>query len=214
MTLTPEQKEHAIELIAFGDKLEAVRYFQEVLNINADQALALAEKLEKEIESGEGPEIEPMTPAQQEKLGKSGVQVGKIVGILFMSIGLIMLVVVIYLYNSHQQFEERAKAVKGTVTAYQDYQSKNDDGSFTTMYTPTFEYEFNGQSYKHVSSTSTSNKEFEIGQTVNILVDPEDPKEILVNSFMEKWFVPLLLGIMGIVFSGIGYLVFRLLGRD
>jgi hypothetical protein len=81
------------------------------------------------------------------------------------------------------------------------------------MYTPTFEYEFNGQSYTHVSSTSTSSKEFEIGQTISILVDPKDPQEILVNSFMEKWFVPLLLGGIGIVFTGMGYLVFRLLGR-
>jgi hypothetical protein len=97
MTLTPEQKEHAIELIAFGDKLAAVRYFQEVLNIDAEQALLLAEKLEEEIETAEGPDIEPMTPAQREELSKSGVAVGKIVGILFMSIGLIMLAVMIYL---------------------------------------------------------------------------------------------------------------------
>jgi hypothetical protein len=57
MNLTPEQKEHAIELIEMGEKLQAVRYFQETLNVSAEEALLLTEKLEEEIDGAVVEEI-------------------------------------------------------------------------------------------------------------------------------------------------------------
>lgn len=212
MTLTPEQKEHAIELIEMGEKLEAVRYFQEILHIDAEQALTLAEKLEEEIETS--PEKEEFVK-KQEELIRSGNNVGRLVGMIFMCIGIGLLMVVIYLVYTHQQFEKNAERVNGTLLEYQSYESKNDDGGgYTTMYTPVFAYSFRGKTFRQPGNSSSSVKEYDIGQPVEILVDPENPSEILVNSFMEKWFLPLLLGIMGAVFSGIGYVVFVVLGKS
>ena len=93
MTLTPEQKEHAIDLIEMGEKLEAVRYFQQVLSIDAEQALLLAEKLEKEVE----PEFDQQELLQKaEEMKRSGAKVGRLVGLIFMSIGIVLLVVAGY----------------------------------------------------------------------------------------------------------------------
>jgi hypothetical protein len=207
MTLTPEQKEHAIDLIEMGEKLEAVRYFQEVLSIDAEQALLLAEKLEHELE----PDMQEFQQ-KHEEMKRSGAKVGRLVGLIFMSIGMVMLAVVCYLLYDHQQFEKNAVNVKGTVVEFQSYISSNDNSS-TTMYTPVFEYTYKGKKYTYVSTTSSNVKEYEVGESLDILVDPENPAEVLVNSFMEKWFLPLLLGFMGTLFTGLGYVAFTVLGK-
>lgn len=209
MTLTPEQKEHAIDLIEMGEKLEAVRYFQEVLAIDAEQALLLAEKLEQEIE----PELDLQGLQQKgEEMKRSGAKVGRLVGLIFMSIGMVMLAVAGYLIYAHQQFEKNAVTVKGTVVEFQSYISNNDNSS-TTMYTPVFEYEYKGKKYTYVSTSGSNVKEYEVGERIDILVDPENPDDVLVNSFMEKWFVSVLLGFMGTLFTGLGYVAYAVLGK-
>lgn len=210
MTLTPEQKEHAIDLIETGNKLEAVRYFQKILSLDAEQALALTEKLETEIE--DGPEIDPQFEQKLEARRQTGLNIGKIVGNLFMGIGLVMLGFAAYLVYAHQQFEKRALTVTGTVVAYHSHISY-DDNSSTTMYAPEFEYTVKGKTYNYVTSSSSSFKTYAIGDEVDVLVDPDNPQEVLVNSFMEKWFLPVLLGAMGLAFAGMGYAVARILGR-
>lgn len=212
MTLTPEQKEHAEELIRMGEKLDAVRYFQDTLGITADQALVLAEKLEEEIESS--PLLEEFKTLQEEASRKPGVNVGRLVGSIFMSLGGIMLAVVIYLIVSNYNFAQRAIPVKGKVIEYESYVSTDDDGRSTTMFRPTFEYVYAGKTYTHQSSTSSSSPEYEINEMVDVLVDPDEPLEILIDSFWERWFLPVLLGFMGAMFGGMGYLVFRLLGKQ
>lgn len=210
MMLSPEQKEHAIELIEMGNQLDAVRYLQETLGITADEALLLAEKLEEEIESDLEREFKSM---QQEIHKKPGVNVGKLVGGIFMCLGLIMLAIAAYFVVSNYQFSKRAITVNGRVIDYDSYQSTGDDGGSTTMYTPTFEYEFQGKTYTHKSSTSTSSKDYKIHERVDVLVDPDNPKEILIDSFWEKWFVSLLLGFLGAMFTSMGYLAYRVLGK-
>src|SRR5690349_10572265 len=193
MILTPEQKAHATELIEFGDKLEAVWYFQQTLNINADQALALAEKLQEEIDSEftqKVEELKGMTPKS------TGVNVGRLVGGIFLGVGVIMLGVITFLIISNNKFSQRAVHTKGKVIDFKNYESRNDNGGSTTMYAPVFEYEFNGKTYQHTSSTSSSSPAYDIGETVDVLVDPQNPHDILIDTFWEKWFVVVLLGFM------------------
>ncbi len=211
MTLTPEQKEHAIELIEMGNQLDAVRYLQETLDITSDQALILAEKLEEETKSDLEKEFESL---KEEMHKKPGVNVSRLVGGIFMSLGAIMLVIAVYFLISNYQFSERAIPVKGKVIDYDSYQSRDDDGGSTTMYTPTFQYEFQGKTYTHKSSTSSSSRSYEIDELVDVLVDPEEPNEVLIDSFWEKWFVSVLLSGMGITFTGMGYLAYRIFGKQ
>ena len=39
-------------------------------------------------------------------------------------------------------------------------------------------------------------------QSIDVLVDPEEPEEILIDTFWGKWFLPMLLAFMGLMFSG------------
>ena len=210
MTLTPEQKEEAIDLIETGDKLKAVRYLKETLFISSDQALVLAEKLEAELEGPVQDEEGNLTGSSR----SSGINVGKVVGGSFMVVGLIQLAVVAYLIVSHYKFEQRAQPVQGKMIDYDSYQSRDSKtGSTSTMYTPIFEYSFRGKPYKYKSSTSSSMQEYQIDEIVEVLVDPDDPQNPLINSFWEKWFLSILLGFMGTLFGGLGFLAYWFLGR-
>jgi hypothetical protein len=210
MNLTPEQKQHATDLIEMGEKLQAVRYFKETLNISLEEAMTLTEKLEEEIEGDAS--FAHFQSAQ--KTGSSSVNVGRLVGTIFMFIGVILLGIAVWIYSNNKQFEKRAERVMGKVSGYDNYESSNDDGGSTTMYTPIFEYSFNGKEYLKPGSVSSSSPDFEIGEPVEILVDPLNPEEILIESFSQKWLGIIILLVLGTIFTGVGYLVFRLMAKS
>ena len=212
MSLSSKQKKHVVKLIETGDKLDAVRYLQETLNLTADQALILTEKLEEELEGS--PLQDEINALKEETLHPStGINVGHVVGLTFMGIGAIMLALVAYFVYSNYQFTKHAVTVKAKVINYTSYESRDSDGGgLTTMFTPTFQYPYKGKLYTYKSTTSTSNKSYEIGETVEVLIDPDDPENILIPDFWDEWFVTVLLGFLCVLFSGMGYLVYRLLG--
>jgi len=43
-----------------------------------------------------------------------------------------------------------------------------------------------------------------VGQTINVLYDPDDPQKARINKWFNLYFVPMLLGFLGLVFGGIG----------
>jgi hypothetical protein len=49
---------------------------------------------------------------------------------------------------------------------------------------------------------------------VDVLVDPEEPTEVLIDSFWMIWFVPILLGFLGTLFTGLGSLAYFLFGKN
>lgn len=204
--LSADQKQHATDLINSGEKLEAVRYLQTELNIGAEQALSLTEKLEEETNKEFEAELNEFHGAAKD------TKMPRLVGGLFMTLGSIMLMIVLYVIYSNNQFVKRAIPVTGEIVNYDSYESSNDDGGSTTMFTPTFAYSFNGREYKYKSSTSSSAQDYKIGDKVEILVDPNDPNSVLVNDFWERWLLVMILGFLGTMFSGMGYLVYRFLG--
>lgn len=205
--LSPNQTKHAIGLINSGQKLEAVRYLQAQLSIGAEQALGLTEKLEEQIHVEFDAELHSLSVSAKD------TKMPRLVGGLFMTLGSIMLMIVLYIIYSNNQFVKRAIPVMGEIVNYDSYESSNDDGGTTTMFTPTFAYSFHGREYKYKSTTSSSAQDYKIGDKVEILVDPDDPNSVLVNDFWERWLLVLVLGFLGTMFSGMGYLVYRFLGR-
>ncbi len=211
--MTSEQKEKAVSLIHMGEKLEAVRYLQETLNIDAEQALRLTEKLEEEDEKSETSDLRHrFEKAKQEMSSSKGTNVGRTVGLIFMSVGILMLATCFYLFYNSTQFAKRAIPVMGRVVDYDSYYSTNDDGGGSTMYTPIYEYTYYGNKKTFQSSVSSSSRDFDIGEEVEILVDPDDPDEIIVNTFWDRYFAVVILGFLGSLFTGLGYMAYRLMG--
>lgn len=213
--MTPEQKEEAASLIRMGEKLEAVRFLQETLNIDAEQALLLAEKLEEEEEKSDTSDLrKQLEKAKQEMSSSKGFKMGVTVGLIFMSLGILMLAFGFYFFYDNYQFAKRAVPVVGHVVDYDSYYSTDDDGGGSTMYTPIYEYTYQGNKKTHASSVSSSGRDFDIGEEVEILVDPDDPNEILVNTFWDRYFAVVILGFLGSLFTGLGYMAYRLMGKN
>ena len=49
---------------------------------------------------------------------------------------------------------------------------------------------------------------YRAGERVQVLYDPGNPARFSINSFWSLWFVPILFGSMGVVFSSIGWIPF------
>lgn len=63
--------------------------------------------------------------------------------------------------------------VAAVVVDYETVVSKSKE--FRSTYAPVFEYEYRGQTYRHKSSISTNPPRFQIGQRVELMIDPNNP---------------------------------------
>ncbi|MEQ9591045.1 MAG: DUF3592 domain-containing protein [Cyclobacteriaceae bacterium] len=207
-SMTPKQKDQALYLIRTGKKLESVRYLQGELLINSDQALRLAEKLEEE--TGDKELRDKLYELREKRANQPRDKTPQVVGVSFMVIGLILLAMAGYIARSNYQFAQHAISTKGIVVGFDSYDSSDDDGGSTTMYSPVYEYEFNGVKYTYLSTTGSSSIDYDIGVEVEILVDPDHPTEVLVESFMEQWLAVSILTFLGLMFTGLGFMAYRL----
>ncbi len=104
-------------------------------------------------------------------------------------------------YQDTRSLLDVAVEVPGRIV---DITTSTSDGD--TTYSPVYEYEVDGQSYRHESSVSSSSRPT-IGETETMLIDPSDPDEAKADTFMDKWFLATLLGGLGAVFAGISTII-------
>lgn len=126
-------------------------------------------------------------------------------GSIFGGVGLILLTVGIYFYNDTNAYQKDTIRVKGKVIRLSaSYAQKGG-----RLYTPIVEFEFNNQTFQVAGSVASSPSAFDVGEEVELFVKPAQPQEARIDSFMEQWFVVVILGGMGAVFSTIGLAVIR-----
>jgi len=65
---------------------------------------------------------------------------------------------------------------------------------------PTFQYEVNGIEYEKTSDIE-QDPGFAIGSTVEVLYDPDDPQQAVINSFIQRGTI---FSILGKIFTSIG----------
>lgn len=90
-----------------------------------------------------------------------------------------------------------------------------EDVSFTTSFTPIFEFQANGETYRVQSQNSYRwwNRYLGIseGSQIEVRYDPANPQTAEINSFWAVWNDPIILGIVTFLFAigANGYLVMR-----
>lgn len=184
MAVTDEQKEHVRTLLIEGRKIEAIKYVSDNFGLGLKESKELVDLIDQDIADDE---------YQRPGMGigqRSGKNVGKLVGGVFAAIGLLELVIVVFIFISNQDLANNGVIVTATVV---------DD-----PYQPTFEYIFEGDTLYHYSSASSDPPSYHLGEQVEMYVNPVDPYDVMVNTFMDRWFVIVLVGGMGAVFFGIG----------
>ena len=71
-------------------------------------------------------------------------------------------------------------------------------------YAPRFEFKTpDGESWSVLSSTSSMPAGFRVGDEVRVVYDPSDPNDAKIDAVMQLWFMPILVGIVGIVALGV-----------
>jgi hypothetical protein len=70
------------------------------------------------------------------------------------------------------------------------------------MARPVIRYQFEGQELVFADNTYTNPPAYERGEKVELFVNPNDPHDVWINSFMGRYFVMTLLAGIGLVFLG------------
>ncbi len=100
-----------------------------------------------------------------------------------------------YLTKVAYTFNETAVEVLGTVISVEVNHS--DD---STTYKPTFRFlDVQGRKYTVQTYISSSSYDYNVGQKVSILYDPNDPSNIRINSWFSIWGMGLILFVIGAV---------------
>ena len=122
--------------------------------------------------------------------------------IIFGSIGFVMLFFAGYLYFKEKKFEQNAYKTVGEIVDFETHHSSSDSGG--TMYAPKVSFVDRGTTYYCVSKTSSSNPDYEIGEKVEVLYEPNNPSKATIKGFLGQYLGVTILGGIGFVFSLFG----------
>jgi hypothetical protein len=62
-----------------------------------------------------------------------------------------------------------------------------------------------GQEHTATSPASEGKNAYQIGQAVPVLYRPENPDDASINTFTQMWLGPMVIGILGLAFGGLGF---------
>ncbi|ABQ07553.1 DUF3592 domain-containing protein [Flavobacterium johnsoniae] len=126
-----------------------------------------------------------------------------IIKYLFTAAGLVLLVGTVYLYLDKQAFIKKAEVVQGDVVELVRERSNN-----SIMYAPVVSFiTKEGSKIEITSSVSSNPPSYNVGETVEIMYNPKEPNKANINSFESLWLGVLVMGIFGIIFFLVGFLI-------
>jgi hypothetical protein len=67
---------------------------------------------------------------------------------------------------------------------------------------PIITYSWEGKELTYMSNTYTNPPAFQRGEKVELFVNPNDPKDVYINSFSQRWLAMTIVGGIGIFFLG------------
>jgi hypothetical protein len=204
--VTEEQKEHLEDLIQAGEKLEAIRYAQQTFGLDAEQAITMVERLEQQLEGKSDVELEQAI----KELNTSPSKFPRMLGGIFSSVGLLLLILCGWFGYRSYTFLEKAVPLPGIV---KDFKKTNEydkeKRQAYSLFWPIVEYHYEGKDYTWQSNVGSSSPAYHLGNQIPLLIDPAKPGEPEVDSFFSNWFLPSLLGAVGMIFAGVGVMVIR-----
>ena len=124
-----------------------------------------------------------------------------IIGIVFSLVGGLLAAIGVFILIRTRIFIGKAQEVKGTVIQMVYSRSSNGGGGYSPVYQFTT---IEGQTIVVADNLSSNPPMFKEGQVVDVLYDPENPQKARIKRWMSLYFVPLLLGGMGLIFGGVG----------
>lgn len=133
-------------------------------------------------------------PEGDRKLAKMGMG--------FAGIGMLLAMIASGVWWFEASFANGAQRAAGEVTALE----RRGKGTVPVVQ---FKTGVEGQPITIKGRVSTSPPSFEIGETVTVLYHPTAPEDARIDTFFERFFIPVIFGILALVFGlvGMGILV-------
>jgi len=140
----------------------------------------------------------------------------KIIGLIFFLIGLVLLVAGLLSYNFTQKFITNSEVTTGIVIdLVRGTLNSEGSGSGSYVYYPVVQFKTNNDSLIEFQSKVGSNPpSARKGDQVQVRYPEQDPYKARIDSFMQLWFVSIIVGGLGVVFAGIGGIILGLVVRS
>ncbi|WP_080054827.1 DUF3592 domain-containing protein [Spirosoma aerolatum] len=123
---------------------------------------------------------------------------------LFALLGTVFLIVAYMTWQSTQQIVKTGIETKGMVIG--SHYNHDSQGRRTNSQAPVIQFTTQqGQSITYYSNTYTSPPSFTVGERVTLWYRPNNPQEDIVLEGVDGWILPAVFGLLGVVFSLIGY---------
>lgn len=123
------------------------------------------------------------------------------IGIPFLLFGLVFAGVGGWFYWASASLTQSGERVQGVVIDLE--RSRDSDGD--TTYRPVVEYtDQNGTKHQFVESVGSNPSAFSRGEQVEVIYDPWEPEEAIIDSFTTRYLFPLAFGGFGSIFALIG----------
>lgn len=185
------------QLLSQGQKLEAVKYVRHTMNLGLRESLVMVENVAKETDPQYRSVIIPGVAGCLHAMAKGLGVFLAIVSFFFLAAGGI----IFYFQSQGIHASER---VSGKVMEMK-YMSTGESA-------PVIAYEWNGKHLSYASNTYSSPPDYAVGETVSLFVNRSDEKDVIIDTFVERYALIVGLSITG-GFLGIISIVFLYFGR-
>jgi hypothetical protein len=126
--------------------------------------------------------------------------------LIFLVIGIGLLGGAIYLAHDTRQFVATASIANGEVIDLIESRDSDDD----PVYRPRVRFQTPDGVVREFTSTVGSNPAgFYVGEGVDVMYDPRQPSDARIDTLFQLWFAPMLLAVMGTVFTAFGVFALR-----
>jgi ribosomal protein L7/L12 len=182
-TLDGTAKQEVIRLLEKRQKIEAVKYVKNHLRTGLKEALVLVEEVARE------------TDPNYTSFNATGCVRGfiKAIGVFLAFVALMFLGGAAVIYYFQERSVSKSDLVEGKVSEMQ-YMEEGQAA-------PVITFEWKGKQRSYTSSTYSNPPDYSVGQAVPIYVNREDPEDVLINTFSDRYALLVGLGVIGGVFG-------------
>lgn len=178
-------KEDVIRLLQANQKLDAVKRVKSELHIGLKEALVMVEEVHQEID-----------PTQKFTKVGGGCLSGTftLFLLIFGFIGVSLLGIAGLIYYFQAEEIANSELMKGRVTSF--HFSGDSRGS-----APVISYQWGGSERFYKSNTFSTPPAYELNEEVDLYVNRNNPKEVVVDTFTDRWLVITIIGGIGFFFT-------------
>jgi hypothetical protein len=191
MSIQQEIRQQVTALIRSGQRTEAKALLKEKFQVTDEQADQLILTIERE-----NPMANVIVPQMGKQMGRaisgSGGCLALVLNgfmVFFILVTLMFAGVAIGMYLYENRFADEGIPMEGTVINL----TANETGSLA----PLVEYTYQDTLRQYQSSFYSSPPDYEVGQQVPLILNPENPNEAIIDSFNDRYLI-------SVIFGGVG----------